>query len=275
MKRESYRSSNEANRKALEAAREKSMRMERQLVRVIDTDHRGSKIFLLVVVPKWNDSAVVRIPLAALPKEWRLHSAATFPAPMRKGFRFYAQVNMRAKAGSELNISAPFERGGQPNRRRLTDHQLSRAMKSKVPKVPLPPVSTAYETEVAEWYDGLAHVRKALLADFGDEDHSECGHDVGHCVHSEAFGILFTKAPPVVPSLKANELAEVSATLTAAKTLLDRMDVTMNGASAQAIDPHAPLHSVLHGIFRAQQLMQVGEVRLKLAGDLIAKRRAS
>jgi hypothetical protein len=262
-KRESYRGANAANRKALDAARARASKMERQLVRVVDADNRSGVPFLHLTIPKWSDSTVVRVPLAKFPEDWA-GPGGSFA--VRKGFRFYAQVNMKAKTGDDLNISGPFVAGGRPRRTRLTDKKIA-TLPTRTPAL-------------TEWYDSMARVREALLEDLGEVDHSECGHDVGHCVHSEAFGILFTKVPPVPPSLVKAELAEVEATLEQAKVLLERLDTAMQGGGGRLINPNAPLDRVLHGLLRATQLMQVGAVRLQLVESqaskgVIAKRATS
>lgn len=115
--------------------------------------------------------------------------------------------------------------------------------------------------EVSEPVPTLADVCAALLRDLRDEDHGECNHEGGHCQFSEAFGLLHTMPEPQAV-LTASELDDVEGTLTAAKGLLEKLDSTMQGGGARAVDSHSPLDRVLHGIFRGLMLMKVGRVRL-------------
>lgn len=107
----------------------------------------------------------------------------------------------------------------------------------------------------------LADVSAALLRDLGGEDHSECGHEGGHCEFSEAFVLLHTMSEPQAV-LTASEMNDVEGTLMAVKELLEKLDTTMRGHGSQVVDPRSPLDRVYQGIFRALMLMKVGRVRL-------------
>lgn len=121
-------------------------------------------------------------------------------------------------------------------------------------------VAKKMKARLPKYEPTLDDVRAALIRDI-DEDHSECGHEGGHCVFSEAFGLLHAMPEPQAV-LSASELADIEGTLTAAKELLERLDTTMQGGGARPLDPRSPLDRVFQGIFRGLMLMKVGRVRL-------------
>ena len=71
-----------------------SRRPWKTLLRIEDVDTSGAFRFAYVILPGWNSSEVVRLPLTLVPAKLRSH--------VRPGERLFASVNKGAEDQSEL-----------------------------------------------------------------------------------------------------------------------------------------------------------------------------